>query len=224
MQQNIELIDDSSEKQFELSILCEGLQGSSENLSSHHQAVTRVHSTDYGTLLSKNEPGPDPETFLVLKPQNNLENVHHHVQTQDQIQADPGDDFEKESNDTISKKKYRARKKEATSVANGRKIPTTKRMQPFAIPGVRQHKSTEQIRGLLKLLRDLKGPINRQVRDRAVELTGLRWTKIYKWMFDLGDKLKVVAPDLKLAPSKSPVVGVGLNALSAKAFRETKIF
>ena len=210
MQQNIELIDDSSEKQFELSILCEGLQGSSENLSSHHQAVTRVHSTDYGTLLSKNEPEPDPETFLVLKPQNNLENVHHHVQTQDQIQADPGDDFEKESNDTISKKKYRA--------------PRTKRMQPFAIPGVRQHKSTEQIRGLLKLLRDLKGPINRQVRDRAVELTGLRWTKIYKWMFDLGDKLKVVAPDLKLAPSKSPVVGVGLNALSAKAFRETKIF
>lgn len=60
------------------------------------------------------------------------------------------------------------------------------------------------------------------MRDRAVELTGLRWSKIYKWMFDLGDKLKIVAPDLKLAPSKSPVVS--FNTLSAKAFREMKIF
>jgi len=27
------------------------------------------------------------------------------------------------------------------------------------------------------------------VRDKAVALTGLKWSKIYKWLFDQGDKL-----------------------------------
>lgn len=41
------------------------------------------------------------------------------------------------------------------------------------------------------MFNELEGPITRQVREEAVALTGLKWSKIYKWLFDQGDKLPV---------------------------------
>jgi hypothetical protein len=124
-----------------------------------------------------------------------------------------------ECTNRIGKREYRKRS-DGPIRKRGQKKP--KRVQPFAIAGVRQHKSTEQIRALIKLFKDLKGPINREVRDRAVEMTGLRWHKIYKWMFDLGGKLKAVAPAIELPPSKT--CRTNFNTLSDRAFRGMKIF
>lgn len=35
------------------------------------------------------------------------------------------------------------------------------------------------------------GTVTKAVRRRAVERTGLKWSKIYKWIFDQGSRLSV---------------------------------
>jgi hypothetical protein len=39
------------------------------------------------------------------------------------------------------------------------------------------------------MFKDLDGKISKEFRNEAVTKTGLKWSKIYKWVFDQGDKL-----------------------------------
>ena len=67
------------------------------------------------------------------------------------------------------------------------------------------------------MFKELEGPINREVRERAVSLTGLKWSKIYKWMFDNSDKL----PNIKRQESGC---STDFEKLDSADFRGLKLF
>lgn len=52
-------------------------------------------------------------------------------------------------------------------------------------------KTQSQIENLLDIFINLRGPITKQVRREAVTRTGLKWNKIYKWLFDHSSKLPI---------------------------------
>lgn len=52
-------------------------------------------------------------------------------------------------------------------------------------------KTQSQIENLLDIFINLRGPITKQVRQVAVKRTGLKWNKIYKWLFDHSSKLPI---------------------------------
>jgi hypothetical protein len=41
-----------------------------------------------------------------------------------------------------------------------------------------------QKQALTELFKNLNGGITSEVREKAVKITGLKWSKIYKWLFD----------------------------------------
>lgn len=51
----------------------------------------------------------------------------------------------------------------------------------------------------------LDGPITKEFRQAAVQLTGIKWSKIYKYMFDQGAKLEINNRKQFLTASTSPV-------------------
>lgn len=53
----------------------------------------------------------------------------------------------------------------------------------------RELKCEWQIKILRQMFKDLDGKISKEFRNEAVTKTGLKWSKIYKWVFDQGDKL-----------------------------------
>ncbi len=50
---------------------------------------------------------------------------------------------------------------------------------------------------------NLDGPITKEFRQAAVQLTGIKWSKIYKYMFDQGAKLEINNPKQFLTASTS---------------------
>ena len=71
------------------------------------------------------------------------------------------------------------------------------------------------------MFKDHQGPITQKLRDRAVELTGLKWSKIYKWMFDKGDRLPSIHKRKVIAKSKSEK---SFEKVRSSVFRTLKIF
>lgn len=58
----------------------------------------------------------------------------------------------------------------------------TKKVEPA--PLVIYRKKLWQRKFLLRTFRDLHRPITNELREECIEKTGLKWSKIYKWLFD----------------------------------------
>lgn len=71
------------------------------------------------------------------------------------------------------------------------------------------------------MFKNHEGPIPKVLRERAVELTGLKWQKIYKWMFDKGDRLPSIHKTRVIAKSKSEK---SYENIRSSLFRTLKIF
>ena len=84
-------------------------------------------------------------------------------------------------------------------------------LSPFEI-GERQKKTFEQKKVIYKMFANHEGPITTLQRRRAEEATGIKWQKIYKFMFDLGQRFKC-RPHLK-----------SVNKMPQSSFRGKKIF
>ena len=84
--------------------------------------------------------------------------------------------------------------KKGRKLAKAKKNKKSSKLNQVPMPCLmekRQRKSEWQVLALKKMFRELEGPITRAVREEAVSMTGLKWSKIYKWLFDQGDKLPV---------------------------------
>lgn len=57
--------------------------------------------------------------------------------------------------------------------------------------GKKQVKQNWQREVLWELFQDEEGPITPEIRENAIDKTGLEWRKIYKWIFDQGRRLKI---------------------------------
>jgi len=68
-------------------------------------------------------------------------------------------------------------------------LKPTNQLSPFDT-GERQRKSFDQKKIIYKMFAHHEGPITTAQRRKAEEATGIKWQKIYKYMFDLGQRFK----------------------------------